>query len=80
VRALLVEGGGRLAGQLIARGLIDRLELFMAPALMGAGHRGYGDALRVRELAAMPRLARYQVERLGDDVWIRGDLAHHRQE
>ncbi len=37
MRTLLCEGGGILAGALLAAGLVDRLYLFTAPLLIGAG-------------------------------------------
>jgi diaminohydroxyphosphoribosylaminopyrimidine deaminase / 5-amino-6-(5-phosphoribosylamino)uracil reductase len=37
VRSLLVEGGARLAGALLERALVDRLIIFQAPVLLGAG-------------------------------------------
>ncbi len=37
VRALLVEGGARLAGAFIAAGCVDRLVIFQAPIVLGAG-------------------------------------------
>lgn len=36
LRTVLCEGGGRLAGSLLADGRVDRLYLFQAPALFGA--------------------------------------------
>lgn len=37
VRSLLVEGGGALAGALLAASLVDRLVIFQAPVILGAG-------------------------------------------
>ena len=37
VRSLLVEGGAGIAGALLGAGLVDRLVIFQAPVLLGAG-------------------------------------------
>lgn len=37
VRSLLVEGGAGLAGALLSRALVDRLIIFQAPVVLGAG-------------------------------------------
>jgi diaminohydroxyphosphoribosylaminopyrimidine deaminase/5-amino-6-(5-phosphoribosylamino)uracil reductase len=37
VRGLLVEGGPAIAGSLLAAGLVDRLAIFRAPIILGAG-------------------------------------------
>jgi diaminohydroxyphosphoribosylaminopyrimidine deaminase/5-amino-6-(5-phosphoribosylamino)uracil reductase len=37
VVTLLVEGGGDVHGQLLAAGLVDRVALFIAPKIVGAG-------------------------------------------
>src|SRR5436305_1357131 len=37
VRSLLVEGGARLAGSLLEAGAVDRLVIFQAPIVLGAG-------------------------------------------
>ena len=59
---LMVEGGGRLAGSLLATDLVDRLLLFRAPLLIGEGRGIEGLALehlaeahgRWRRIAARP--------------------------
>ena len=37
VRSMLVEGGARLAGSLLAEGAVDRLIIFQAPVVLGPG-------------------------------------------
>jgi len=40
VRALLVEGGAKLAGAFLGESLVDRLVIFQSPRLLGAGATG----------------------------------------
>jgi diaminohydroxyphosphoribosylaminopyrimidine deaminase/5-amino-6-(5-phosphoribosylamino)uracil reductase len=37
IRSLLVEGGATISGALLAASLVDRLVIFQAPVLLGAG-------------------------------------------
>jgi diaminohydroxyphosphoribosylaminopyrimidine deaminase/5-amino-6-(5-phosphoribosylamino)uracil reductase len=37
IQSILVEGGARLAGALLFEGLVDRLVVFTAPVVLGAG-------------------------------------------
>jgi diaminohydroxyphosphoribosylaminopyrimidine deaminase/5-amino-6-(5-phosphoribosylamino)uracil reductase len=61
VRALLVEGGARLAGELLGEKLVDRLVIFQSPRILGAGATG-AFAFAPRETAAdapkLPVIAR----------------------
>jgi dihydrofolate reductase len=41
-------GGGEIAGQAIAAGLVDEIHLFMSPVLIGAGKRALPDNARVQ--------------------------------
>ena len=41
---LLVEGGARLVGSLVAQGLLDEVVAYLAPVLLGAGHAALGPA------------------------------------
>jgi diaminohydroxyphosphoribosylaminopyrimidine deaminase/5-amino-6-(5-phosphoribosylamino)uracil reductase len=66
---VLVEGGGQVAGAFLRCGLVDRIEWFRAPLVLGAeGRPGIG-ALAVTELAAAPRFRRTEVRPLGIDLW-----------
>jgi diaminohydroxyphosphoribosylaminopyrimidine deaminase/5-amino-6-(5-phosphoribosylamino)uracil reductase len=74
VMSLWAEGGGTLLGSLFAGGHVDEVWAFIAPLVLG------GDALPsiagegARSLLEVPRLHSVEVERLGDDVLIRGYL------
>ncbi len=67
--AILVEGGGRLAGALLRDGLVDRIYQVQSPAWLGRGRpawselgeRRIGDAIRWRIVDRMP---------LGDDTLL----------
>lgn len=68
VRALLVEGGARIAGSLLEQSLVDRLVIFQAPVVLGAGALGalaYAPPAAPGELARLPVLERRE---LGDDL------------
>lgn len=68
VRSLLFEGGPTLAASFLAAGLVDKLLVFVAPTLSGAGPTAFG---------ALPKpkaLCHVSVERVGDDVLLAGYL------
>ncbi|WP_342745853.1 RibD family protein [Caulobacter mirabilis] len=72
---LFVEGGGQVAASLLAAGLVDRLEWFRAPIVLGdEGRPGVG-AFVLKDLAAAPRFRRVAVEAVGDDLWERYEKA-----
>ena len=77
VMRLLVEGGGRVHGALLERGLADRAEIFVAPLVLGDP-----EARPLAELARPPmniaeafRLTDLDIAVLGHDVRFRGRIA-----
>jgi diaminohydroxyphosphoribosylaminopyrimidine deaminase/5-amino-6-(5-phosphoribosylamino)uracil reductase len=72
---ILVEGGSRALGSLLAMHAIDELHVFVAPILIGGPGLspigGPGRAL----MAEAGRLMQVQIERVGDDAYIHGRLS-----
>lgn len=71
VVTLLVEGGGRLHGALVAARLVDEARLYVAPKLLGTG-RTVLDLPSVTDVASAYGLDDVETLRLGDDVRIGG--------
>jgi diaminohydroxyphosphoribosylaminopyrimidine deaminase/5-amino-6-(5-phosphoribosylamino)uracil reductase len=72
VMRLLVEGGGQVAGELLAAGLVDRVLWFLAPTLIGGDGRPAIAGLGVQRLADALRLEEVRVRRLGRDLLVEG--------
>jgi len=73
VTALLVEGGGELAAAMLRAGVVDEVELHLAPKLLGGrGSRPAIGGADPESLAQAIPLADYRIRRLGDDLMIRG--------
>ncbi len=70
--SVLVEGGGMVVGQCLKLGLCDRFHAFIAPLLLGGGHRSVAPGLGSRRLADALLLEELAVRRLGPDLWVSG--------
>jgi len=68
VRALLVEGGAGLAASLLDADLVDRLVIFQAPVILGAGALPAFAAVAARPAADAPRYPVVRREAFGDDL------------
>jgi diaminohydroxyphosphoribosylaminopyrimidine deaminase/5-amino-6-(5-phosphoribosylamino)uracil reductase len=68
VQSLLLEGGPTIAASFLAGRLVDRLLVFVAPAIAGAGVPMLGDLPEPLDLGAP------EVERVGSDVLLRWTL------
>ena len=71
VKNLMIEGGGRVAASFVSAGVIDAIEWFRAPILLGGDGRPGVAALALSRLANAPRYRRLAAEPSGDDLWER---------
>ena len=71
VSSVLIEGGGQVAASFLRAGLVDRLEWFRAPMLLGGEGRPCVAGLALARLSDAPRFRRLAVEPCGDDLWER---------
>jgi diaminohydroxyphosphoribosylaminopyrimidine deaminase/5-amino-6-(5-phosphoribosylamino)uracil reductase len=69
IRGLLVEGGATTIAAFFREGLVDAVELFVAPKLLGDGPAWIG-GLALPSLDLAPKLEITRVRKLGDDLQI----------
>lgn len=74
VTTLLVEGGGRVHGSFLRRGLADEVIFFIAPLLLGGDGMAAVSELGLADPSQAPRLHEIERRRCGDDLMIRGRL------
>lgn len=71
VKSLLLEGGGTLAASFIRLGIVDQIEWFRAPVILGAeGRPAIGD-LNLTNINHIYRFERIDVREIGVDIWER---------
>lgn len=71
--SVLIEGGGKVAAAFLRAGLVDRIEWFRAPILLGGEGRPCVASLALAKLAEAPTFRRLSAEPIGDDMWERYD-------
>ncbi|MFN3878817.1 MAG: RibD family protein [Brevundimonas sp.] len=70
-KSVLIEGGGQVAASFLRAGVVDALEWFRAPILLGGDGRPCVAALALAKLSDAPKFRRLGVEPVGDDLWER---------
>ena len=64
IASVLIEGGHEIYSSFLNSGLVDELEIFIAPTLMGK------DSLAMAHLDEKLSLSFNSVRQLGQDLWI----------
>jgi len=75
---VLIEGGAHLAGAALAARVVDRIALFAAPMLLGAGTPAIEGLAHARVRDAI-KLGAVEVRRLGPDLLIEADVPQRRR-
>lgn len=68
VQSILIEGGARLAGALLFEGLVDRLIVFTAPVVLGAGALNAFLLAPSQRADSAPRMRVIERQAFGDDL------------
>jgi diaminohydroxyphosphoribosylaminopyrimidine deaminase/5-amino-6-(5-phosphoribosylamino)uracil reductase len=72
ITSIYCEGGGQLAGSLIQERLVDELQLFIAPKILGEGIKAFGGLMKSLDEAI--QLEWQETQQLGADVLLKGVL------
>jgi diaminohydroxyphosphoribosylaminopyrimidine deaminase/5-amino-6-(5-phosphoribosylamino)uracil reductase len=75
ISAIMIEGGGQVAASFIARGLVDIVEWFRAPIVLGDEGRPAIGGFVLKDLASAPRFRRVSAQAAGEDLWERYERA-----
>jgi len=71
IETLLVEGGGTLAASFLRLGVVDRIDWFRAPIILGGDGRNAVGDLRIEAMQDVFKLPRVHLSELGDDIYER---------
>ncbi|MBO6572801.1 MAG: bifunctional diaminohydroxyphosphoribosylaminopyrimidine deaminase/5-amino-6-(5-phosphoribosylamino)uracil reductase RibD [Balneola sp.] len=71
ISSILVEGGQQLSSALIKQGLVDKLCVFIAPKLLGAGTRSVLN-IGINKMNEIAELKEVGWEKVGDDMLLTG--------
>lgn len=75
IASVLIEGGGKVAASFISAGVVDIIEWFRAPIILGQSGRSGIAVLELSKLSDAPRFQRLAVAPLGTDLWERYEKA-----
>lgn len=74
LNSVLVEGGGQVHGAFLRQQLVDEVNLYVAPCLIGGDGMPVVDGLGIDTVQGAPRIRKMRTRRYGDDMFIQGFL------
>lgn len=75
ILSVMVEGGSTILGRLLELRQIDRVWAFIAPMLIGGQAPSPFGGAGIAHLQNALRLEQIEIEKLGNDIWLRGEIA-----
>ena len=72
VVSVLIEGGAAVAASALKNNIVDKVEFFYAPKIVGGDGRAMIGALAISKMARAIQLQNLTMCRSGDDVWVTG--------
>jgi diaminohydroxyphosphoribosylaminopyrimidine deaminase/5-amino-6-(5-phosphoribosylamino)uracil reductase len=72
--SVLIEGGAAVAASALKNGIVDKVEFFYAPKIIGGDGRAMIDGLAIGKMARAIRLNNLSMRKLGDDMLVSGYL------
>jgi diaminohydroxyphosphoribosylaminopyrimidine deaminase/5-amino-6-(5-phosphoribosylamino)uracil reductase len=73
ITALLIEGGGELAAEVLNAGIVDKIQFHIAPKILGGrDSRPVIGGKNPLSLDEAKKLRDYKIETAGDDIIISG--------
>ncbi len=71
VTSVLIEGGGAVVGEALARRLVDKMMIYMAPKIMGEGLSSVR-GLSSKSLKGIVQITDMTMDKIGQDILIQG--------
>jgi len=71
ITSVLIEGGGTMVGEALARNLVDKMMIYTAPKIMGEGIQAVS-GFSPKTLANMIHLKEVSSDKIGEDILIQG--------
>jgi diaminohydroxyphosphoribosylaminopyrimidine deaminase/5-amino-6-(5-phosphoribosylamino)uracil reductase len=75
ITSVLIEGGGEILGQALDQRLVDKVQIYLGPVLIGGPIISFA-GLGAGNTGAAPRLHRVRYERIGQDICVIGYPAY----
>jgi len=74
ITSVMIEGGATINGTALTAGVVDKLFLYYAPKILGAGSVPFASGADFRHMHGVPQVRHFHLHRFGEDFAIEGYL------
>jgi len=74
ITSVMIEGGAGVNGGALASGIVDKVFLYYAPKILGAGSVPFATSAGLHQLGKAPRIQHVRLHRFGEDIAVEGYL------